>query len=313
MDFMKAFDKVPHRRLIKKMEGYGIGKRILNWVKDFLKNRKQKVSVNGAESACQDVTSGISQGSVLEPILFVIYINDMTECVDAVAYLFADDTKLYKEIKREVDSEKLQKDLDSLQKWSDTWLLKFHPNKCKVMTVSSKKKREEISNQYHLYDNLGQETELQTSEGEKDIGVLVDEQLSFSKHMQQQINKANSIMGLIRRTYIYLDEQSFKYLFQALVRPHIEYAAAVWSPYKSSDIENIENVQSRATKLIPSLKNLEYADILRKLKMPTLKYRRNRGDMIETFKIMSGINDKEVTDGMLELDENTRTRGHEKK
>jgi hypothetical protein len=96
-------------------------------------------------------------------------------------------------------------------------------------------------------------------------------------------------MGLIRRTYTYLDEQSFKYLFQALVRPHIEYAAAVWSPYKSSDIENIENVQSRATKLIPSLKNLEYADRLRKLKMPTLKYRRHRGDMIEMFKNMSAL------------------------
>ena len=126
----------------------------------------------------------------------------MRSSIYAVAYLLADDTKLYKEIKREEDSEKLQNDLDSLQKWSDTWLLKLHPNKCKVMTVSSKKKREEISNQYHLYDNLGQEIELQTSEGEKDIGVLVDEQLSFSKHMQQQINKANSIMGLIRRTYI---------------------------------------------------------------------------------------------------------------
>jgi hypothetical protein len=131
--------------------------------------------------------------------------------------------------------------------------------------------------------------------------------------MQQQINKANSIMGLIRRTYTYLDEQNFKYLFQALVRPYLEYAAAVWSPYKSSDIENIENVQRRATKLIPSLKNMEYADRLRKLQMPTLKYRRHRGDTIETFKIMPGIYDKEVTDGMLELDENTRTRGHEKK
>ena len=148
-----------------------------------------------------------------------------------------------------------------------------------------------------------------------DVSFLQFQQLSFSKHMQQQINKANSIMGLIviRRTYTYFDEQSFKYLFQALVRPHLEYAAAVWSPYKSSDIENIENVQRRATKLIPSLKNLEYADRLRKLKMPTLKYMRHRGEMIETFKIMSGIYDKEVTDGMLELDENTRTRGHEKK
>ena len=105
----------------------------------------------------------------------------------------------------------------------------------------------------------------------KDIGVLVDETISFSMHIQNQINKANSIMGLIRRTNTYLDEQSFKYLFQALVRP---YAAAVWSPYKSGEIEQIENVQRRATKQITSLKNMEYNQRLRKLNMPTLKYRK---------------------------------------
>lgn len=113
---------------------------------------------------------------------------------------------------------------------------------------------EKEAKNYHLYDNEGKEVKLEQSDGEKDIGVLVDETISFSTHIQNQINKANSIMGLIRRTYTYLDEQSFKYLFQALVRPHLEYAAAVWSPYKSGEIEQIENVQRRATKQIPSLK-----------------------------------------------------------
>ena len=135
--------------------------------------------------------------------------------------------------------------------------------------------------------------------------------LNFSRHIQTQVNKANSIMGLIRRTYTYLDERSFRYLFQALVRPHLEYAAAVWSPYKIRDIENIENVQRRATRLVPSLKSLDYPERLRRLKMPTLKYRRLRGDMIETYKITSGVYDREVTDGFLCLDANTRTRGNE--
>ena len=123
-----------------------------------------------------------------------------------------------------------------------------------------------------MYDNEGKEVKLEQSDGEKDIGVLVDETISFSMHIQNQINKANSIMGLIRRTYTYLDEQSFKYLFQTLglVRPHLEYAAAVWSPYKSGEIEQIENVQRRAMKQIPSLKNMEYNQRLRKLNMPTL-------------------------------------------
>ena len=122
-----------------------------------------------------------------------------------------------------------------------------------------------------MYDNEGKEVKLEQSDGEKDIGVLVDETISFSTHIQNQIHKANSIMGIIRRTYtyMYLDEQSFKYLFQALIRPHLEYAAAVWSPYKSEEIEQIENVQRRATKQI-SLKNMEYNQMLMKLNMPTL-------------------------------------------
>ena len=124
------------------------------------------------------------------------------------------------------------------------------------MTVSNKKN---TIRRYHLYDSTGKEVELEKSEGEKDSMVLVEDQLTFSRHIQHQ---ANSIMGLIRRTYSYLDEQSFKYLFQALVRPHLEYAEAVWSPSKVGDIYVLENVQRRATKQIPSLKNLEYTDRL---------------------------------------------------
>lgn len=146
MDFMKAFDKVPHQRLLKKMERYKISETVIKWVESFLNDRKQKVTVNGAESKNHKVTSGIPQGTVLGPMLFVIYINDMPECVDSTTYLFADDTKIFREIKSPNDEEKLQNDLDELQKWSDTWLLKFHPNKCKVLTVSNRKMAEKEAN-----------------------------------------------------------------------------------------------------------------------------------------------------------------------
>jgi hypothetical protein len=194
----------------------------------------------------------------------------------------------------------LQADLDSLQSWSDTWLLKFHPNKCKVMSVANKCV-DKGTKHYYLYDNDGNIIELEQSDGEKDIGELVDENLSFKKHIQNQVNKANSIMGLIRRTYTYLNEQSFKYLFQALVRPHIEYAKAVWSPFKVGDIEKIENVQRRATKQVPTLKNMEYNERLKKLKMP-----------IEVFKIINGIYDPLTTVDMFELNTTSNTRGHSK-
>ena len=120
---------------------------------------------------------------------------------------------------------------------------------------------------------------------------MVDDKVNFDKHIQQQVNKAYSIMGLIRRTYTFLDETSFRYLFQALVRPHLEYAEAVWSPFTKKDIDTIESYKKRATKLIPSLRNMDYPNRLKKLKMPTLKYRRLRGDMIEVYKIINGIYD----------------------
>ena len=137
---------------------------------------------------------------------------------------------------------------------------------------------------YCLNDQDGKHVELSRSEGEKDLAVMVDDKINFDKHIQQQVDKANSIMGLIRRTYMFPDEISFRYLFQTLVRPHLEYTEAVWSPFTKNDIDTIEKVQKRAKKLIPSLKNMEYTNRLKKLKVPTLQYRRLRGDMIECIK-----------------------------
>jgi retron-type reverse transcriptase len=134
-DFQKAFDKVPHKRLIKKIENYGITNPILSWIQDFLTRRYQQVSINRETSNQKEVTSGIPQGSVLGPILFVIYINDLPEAVESAAYLFADDTKIFRVINSLDDQHILQNDLVKLENWSDKWLLKFHPEKCKLFTI----------------------------------------------------------------------------------------------------------------------------------------------------------------------------------
>ena len=138
-DFMKAFDKVPHRRLIHKISKYGIKGNILGWIDSFLSNRTQLVAVGAAESSRSNVTSGIPQGSVLGPLLFVIYINDLPEVVDknSHVFLFADDTKVSRQIRTDADQIILQKDIDNLKIWSDTWLLKFHPDKCVSMTIQN--------------------------------------------------------------------------------------------------------------------------------------------------------------------------------
>lgn len=137
-DFKKAFDTVPHRRLLAKLAALGVSEELYNWIEDFLTNREQTVVVNGKHSGWRRVTSGIPQGSVLGPILFIIYINDLPDVVKSIMLLFADDAKLYREIRSAADHTALQEDVYAMESWSDKWLLRFHPSKCKVMTVCNR-------------------------------------------------------------------------------------------------------------------------------------------------------------------------------
>ena len=292
MDFMKAFDKVPHKRLLEKLKSYGIEGQLLNWLKDFLNGRKQRVVVNGCKSEWKEVVSGVPQGSVIGPLLFVLYINDLPDIVEAEVYLFADDTKIFCKIS-ENGSSPLQEDLKRLQKWSDTWLLKFHPDKCKVMKIHRGNK--ENNRKYYMRNSQTEELELEQVSKEKDLGIITDENLNFEEHIQMKVNKATKVMGLIRRSFMTLDAEMFRKMFTALVRPHLEYGQAVWSPVRKKDIVSIENVLRRASKQIPELKNLEYPERLKKLNLPTMAYRRHRGDMIELYKIMNEHYDAEVS------------------
>ena len=243
-DFMKAFDKVPHRRLIHKVRQYGITDNILGWIENFLNNRKQVTVINDHKSHTAPVTSGIPQGSVLGPILFVIYINDLPEAVNPSShiFLFADDTKVFREIKCDQDHEILQKDIDNMMAWSKNWLLKFHPEKCVMMSMG---KNSASNKEKHTYTMEGHN--LNYSSCEKDLGVYIDEDLSFDIHISQAINKANRVMAIARKTFDFMNEDIFLNIFKGLVRPHLEYATAVWSPHLIKHIDDLENVQRRAT------------------------------------------------------------------
>ena len=277
LDFAKAYT-VPPRRLIGKLASYGIDGNIRNWIKAFLSGRTQVVKVNGVESESGQVLSGIPQGSVLGPILFVIYINDLPEAVKSDVFLFADDTKILHQISSKDDAITLQSDLDSLELWSKKWLLAFHPDKCHVLTLG----RFENIKHTHRYSIC--HNELEHVFEEKDLGVTIDSELKFEEHMSAKVKKANSIVGLIRRSFSFLDCALFKTLFITFVRPHLEYAQAVWAPHLRKHINMIENVQIRATKLVDGLGKLDYPERLKKLELPTLAYRRARGDMIELYK-----------------------------
>lgn len=309
-DFEKAFDKVPHRRLITKLKAYGISSTLVSWIKVFLDGRKQRVRLNGKYSKWEDVLSGIPQGSVLGPLLFIIYINDLPEVCNQMAemYLFADDAKMYKYISDPVDQQQLQNTLLQMQQWSDKWLLRLNVNKCKITSFGR-----DIAYRYEYYLTTGQSSTELTREGHlNDLGIEIDDKLNFSLHIHIKVNKAYQVLGVVRRNFYNLAGAAFVMIYKAMVRSIVEYNSAVWSPYKVADVLEIEKVQKRATKIVRACKHMCYEDRLRYLDLPTLKFRRLRGDMIQTYKIVTGKCDESVAPALL-LNKQSITRGHEYK
>ena len=304
-DFRKAFDTVPHRRLLTVMRHYGVENPVLGWVKSFLSGRKQRVFVGDKASDWHPVISGVPQGSVLGPILFVMYINTMVEDdnTNIDQFLFADDAKVSKAIFSNNDCVVLQQGLDQMVEWSNDSLLGFHPGKCKSMRIQGRVEAD-IPHQYQMKG-----TTLERTDVEKDLGVKIDNKLTFEKHINGKISQANQIWGLIRRTFKYMNKFIFRTLFTAKVRSIVEYAAPVWNPHRKKLIEDIEKVQKRASKHVPGLSKLPYQDRLRALKLPTLQYRRYRGDMIEMWKITHEKYDPDVVGNLINLQE-SRARGH---
>lgn len=295
MDIQKAFDTVPHRRLAHKLEMYGIGGQVQQWIVNFLNNRSQFVNINGQTSAHMPVTSGVPQGSVLGPVLFVIYINDLPDELHSTTLMFADDTKIY-HIYDNQPTDAVQLDLDKLQNWSDKWLLKFHPNKCKQLHVK-KSSETSVLPSGHLYNKVGdqlQHVSLQSVTTEKDLGIIFDSNLNFKDHISSIIQKASQMMGIIRRTFTELTPEVFIPLYTSLVRSRLEYGQSVWSPHLKTEIRRIEAVQRNATRQLNGFKQLTYKERLEKLGLPTLVYRRKRGDMIEVFKLTHGLYDDNV-------------------
>ena len=304
-DFRKAFDTVPHRRLLTVLEHYGVTDPVLSWVKSFLSDRKQKVIIGGKDSEWHAVISGIPQGSVLGPVLFVIFINTMADRpTDIEQFLFADDAKASVAVYNFEDTNVLQNGINDMVEWSDISLLQFHPGKCKAMRLFSSN----LPDFPCLYIMKGKL--LAESTEEKDLGVIIDSKLTFESHIYSKIKKANRMAGLIRRSFTFLDKHMFRQLFTSMVRPHLEYAAPVWNPYKQRFIDDIENVQRRASKKIPGLNNLSYPDRLKALNLPTLQYRRYRGDMIEMWKLTHDKYDSDAIGNLVVL-QVSRSRGHQ--
>ena len=302
-DFKKAFDSVPHIRLINKIRSYGIEGPILDWIEDFITGRKQCVCVNGKLSSWETVTSGVPQGSVLGPLLFVIFINDLCDTVSCGVKLYADDTKIYAIVNSNANSDEFQKQINSLFQWSEMWQLKFHPDKCHILKIGNYD--ENTAYTLGSDDNLAI---LKESEEEKDLGVIVDKNLNFASHCDKVVGKANRMLGILRRNFNHINNTNFNYLYKGIIRPIIEYAAPVYNPIFQKDVQKIESIQRRATKMVLGMDNKSYELRLKELNLPTLIYRRARGDLIQVYKYLHNLNP--LPADMLVLAKESVTRGH---
>jgi ribonucleases P/MRP protein subunit RPP40 len=236
----------------------------------------------------------------LGPLLFILYINDIDEGIVSKISKFADDTKLCARVNNEEEAKVLKKDLERLYKWSEDWNMLFNVDKCGVMHVGKK-------NGEFEYEMGGRK--LRTTEEEKDLGVKIHKSLKPSKQCIEAATKANKILGFIRRTVISRDKNIILNLYKTLVRPHLEYCAQAWSPYLQKDKEVLEKVQRRATKMIKGMGTLQYDERLEKCGLTTLDKRRCRGDLIETYKLMT--NKEEIPfSRFFQLANRTGLRGH---
>ena len=321
MDYAKAFDTVPHCRLIKQVETFGISGKVLKWIEAFLTDRQQKVLVNGAESSWAHVKSGIPQGSILGPVLFTLFVNDIPDKIKTYISLYADDTKIYCPLTSDEAAIDLAEDLAYLQQWARDMQMQFHPNKCKVMHLGSNNPKFN----YYMYDNFTDTTctqhTLEKTLLEKDLGVYVDKDLDFTMHTIAKVNKAHQLLGYVRHTFKHLNKQSLPMLYKSIIRPHLEFASCIWSPKHRININRIEAIQRRATKCVPELRHLNYEQRLANLKLETLSYRRMRADLIEAYRIINNLHEMDTNCGcskcpeksMLSINPCRSTRGNSKK
>uniref|UniRef100_K7F1Z4 Reverse transcriptase domain-containing protein n=1 Tax=Pelodiscus sinensis TaxID=13735 RepID=K7F1Z4_PELSI len=272
---------------------------LVSWLKD----RKQRVGINGKFSDWRGVTSGVPQGSVLGPILFNLFINDLEKGVSSEVVKFADDTKLFRIVKPEADCEGLQEDLTKLSDWATKWQMKCNVDKCKVMHIGK-------NNPNYRYSMM--RANLATTNQERDRGVIVDSSLKTSTQSAAAVKKANRMLGIIRKGIENKTQNILLPLYKTMVHPHLEYCVQMWSPHLKKDLLALERVQKRATKVIRGLERVPYEERLKRLGLFSLEKRRLRGDMLEVYKIMSGVEraDKEK---LFISSHNRRTRGHQMK
>ena len=284
LDFAKAFDKVDHCVLLEKLKRIGITGSVLKWIEDFLRNRTQQVTVEGATSSESIVVSGVPQGSVLGPLLFLIHIGDMTDTIQhSRASSFADDTRVLRPVSSVQDCELLQSDLQRIYDWAKQSNMSFNGNKFELLRYSVK------SDTIPYVYMSSESTAIPEKDKTTDLGVIMSSSAEFKDNVSHVAARGRQQMGWVLRIFITRERRPLMTLYRAVVLPILEYCCQLWCPTSVGMIREIEAVQRTFTSRIAGFEHLDYWERLRKLKLYSLERRRERYIIIYIWKIIQGM------------------------
>jgi hypothetical protein len=283
----------------------GISGPLLALFTSYLEHRTQQVKIDSTVSNIVRLASGVPQGSVLGPILFVLYINDMGDMFDdsVKSKYFADDAKLYSEIKSSADLENFQENLDRLSNWAESWQLNISINKCCVIDISVR------NNLKSNYCNTVDTVEIDTVREIRDLGVIVDSKLTFASHIAKIVSTAKQRAALLFRAFVTREIKFLIIAYKSYILPILDYCSPIWSPHYVHDILQLESVQRAYTKRIPGLQNMPYNARLKALNLISLELRRLHCDLIFCYKLLTGLVGGSPADYGLTLS-NRKSRGN---
>ena len=294
LDYAKAFDKVDHALLVKKLELYSIHPTMLKWIESFLMERKQCVVVNGYKSTEEPVISGVPQGSVLGPVLFVMFINDLEWVIaqNSTVRFFADDTRISKHIACVEDHFALQDDLTSILRWAKRNNMQLHEQKFELLVhracpVNSLESLPFTSDLYTY--QVSKEVLLSSTKELRDLGVRISADLSWKSQISSVVSKGRSMAAWVLSVFRSREPEVMMTLYKTYVRSHLEYCSILWHPQNIEDIEAIEGVQRSFTSRIEGLSGKTYWERLEALNLMSLQRRRERYIIIMMWKILNGF------------------------
>lgn len=305
-DFSKAFDQVVHRILLAKLKGFGFGNHLLQWLQSYLTDRSQIVVIGGEQSERIVPSSGVVQGSILGPLLFVLFINDLLTSLSSSS-AFADDLKVFRKINDVTDCHILQREVSKIVEWCNKNRMSLNVKKCAVLSITHKPQKTMFD--YHIQNEI-----LERVTTIKDLGVIIDEKMSFEPHVNYICRKAYRMLGFIFRCGKYFSNRStMLLLYNTLVRSSLEYCTTVWNPIYLKYKDCIERVQRKFTRMYYYKFNMmrpDYDQRLQLLHIHSLEQRRLENDEILLYKIIHKLIDTSLFD-QLSFHPHVRPTRHE--